>query len=102
MKYNEEETLAEVLEFIKSTYSGHYAGDDEIQLVDAWKALGIAEETIQGNILGYIWRYGKKQGFNKKDLLKSIHLLTILIHLNESKETNTDVDLGSSVKVLLT
>ena len=39
-KYNEEELLKELLEYIRGTYSQHYsAGDDKIQTLDLIEAL---------------------------------------------------------------
>jgi hypothetical protein len=36
--------------------------------------------------LKYIMRYGKKDGFNKKDLLKVIHYTVLLWHFTQDEE----------------
>jgi len=69
-KFNENEILEEIQKYVDSTYIQHYA-TGKIQstefIVDSGHGLGF---TI-GNILKYAQRYGKKDGFNRKDLLKS-------------------------------
>ena len=42
-KYNEDETLAEVMEYIVGTYSEHY-GDQKFQIQDVFEQMDIAEE----------------------------------------------------------
>ena len=43
-KYNEEEILKELLEYIRGTYNQHYsAGDDKIQTLDLIEACGDGE-----------------------------------------------------------
>lgn len=79
-KYNEDEILDEVFEYIKSTYGQHYAQEEQgIQVQDLLRSCGIASEFCQGNAIKYISRYGKKDGKNRKDLLKAIHYIVLLI-----------------------
>lgn len=72
-KYKEDKILKELTKYIDSTYDQHYATKTSVQTTDVWEALGIASESCQSNILKYCMRYGKKDGYNKKDLLKILH-----------------------------
>lgn len=83
-KYGEDKILTELFDYIKSTYKQHYADEEkQIQVVDMWEAIGIAEDACQSNIIKYVARYGKKDGYNKKDLLKAMHYLVLLWHYTE-------------------
>ena len=90
MKFNEAELLDEVREYITSTYEGHYVGKDKIQTIDVWETLNIEKEACLANILKYTMRYGKKDGYNKKDLLKIIHYTLMLWHFTQPKEDMTN------------
>lgn len=95
MKYNEEEILLEVLAYIKGTYGEHYAHSvtvdaakkEGIQVFDLWEALDIAIPTCQATAIKYISRYGRKEGHNKKDLLKAIHYILMLWYYTQEKTT---------------
>ena len=51
-KYNEEEIVTELLEYIRGTYNQHYsAGDDKIQTLDLIEACGDGEAFCRSNIL---------------------------------------------------
>ena len=78
-KYNEDETLAEVMEYIAGTYSEHY-GDQNIQIQDVFDQMGISEAFTRGAAMKYLFRFGKKDGKNRKDLLKCIHYCCLLYH----------------------
>lgn len=79
-KYNEEAILKDVYNYVMSTYQGHYVGKSEIQTVDIWDTLGSAETTCRDTAIKYLMRFGKKDGKNKKDLLKAIHYIILLMH----------------------
>lgn len=79
-KYNEDVILKEIAEYVLSTYQGHYVGKGEIQTFDVWDTLGISEEVCVGTAIKYLMRFGKKDGKNKKDLLKAIHYIILLMH----------------------
>ena len=85
-KFNEKEILEEIQKYVDSTYEQHYA-IGKIQstefIVDNGHGLGF---TI-GNILKYAQRYGKKDGFNRKDLFKVIHyaIIALSIHKGENE-----------------
>ena len=78
-KYNEDEILAEVMEYIAGTYSEHY-GDQNIQIQDVFDQMGISEAFTRGAAMKYLFRFGKKDGKNRKDLLKCMHYLCLLYH----------------------
>ena len=78
-KYNEDETLTEVMEYIVGTYSEHY-GDQKFQIQDVFDQMGISEAFTRGAAMKYLFRFGKKDGKNRKDLLKCIHYCCLLYH----------------------
>ena len=78
-QYEEDKTLAEVMEYIAGTYSEHY-GDQNIQIQDVFDQMGISEAFTRGAAMKYLFRFGKKDGKNRKDLLKCIHYCCLLYH----------------------
>lgn len=78
-QYNEDEILEEVKEYITKTYSEHY-GDQNIQIQDVFSQMNIVEDFTHGAAMKYLFRFGKKDGKNKKDLLKCIHYIILLYH----------------------
>ena len=78
-KYNEDEILTEVMEYIAGTYSEHY-GDQNIQIQDVFDQMGISEAFTRGAAMKYLFRFGKKNGKDRKDLLKCIHYCCLLYH----------------------
>ena len=80
-KYDEDKILQEVHDYIKSTYGEHYAGGDQnIQIQDVFEQMDISEEFTRGCAMKYLFRFGKKEGKNPKDLLKCIHYCCLLYH----------------------
>jgi len=81
-KYNEAQMLSDLKEYIDSTYQEHYA-QNKYQatefVIDAGHGLGFCI----GNILKYSQRYGKKDGYNKKDLMKVLHYTIIALSIDE-------------------
>ena len=84
-KYKEDEILTEVLEYIVGTYSEHY-GDQNIQIQDVFDQMGISEAFTRGAAMKYLFRFGKKNGKNRKDLLKCIHYVCLLYHYSFKSE----------------
>lgn len=91
-RFNEDKILKEVLNYIESTYSGHYVGvqagqkKEEIQTIDIWQTLGTLDTTSRDTAIKYLMRYGRKEGFNKKDLLKAIHYIILLWYATQDGE----------------
>ena len=82
-KYNEEEILKELKEYITSTYKQHYsAGDDKIQTLDLIEACGDGEAFCRSNILKYASRYDKK-GTARRDIIKILHYAVLLLYFND-------------------
>lgn len=86
MKYGEDKIINEIDNYIKSTYDQHYSVDKNgFQVQDMLRHLGIDKNFCQANAIKYLARYGKKSGKNRKDLLKAIHYIILLM----SSEDNT-------------
>lgn len=81
-KYDEDKIVQEIAEYLASTYSEHYAGNQQIQCFDIWEALGSFETSCRDTAMKYLFRYGRKGGKNRKDLLKAIHYIVMLMHAN--------------------
>ena len=98
-EFYEDKVLEDVKNYIDSTYSKHYA-QGKIQsteiIFDAEHGVGFCI----GNIMKYAQRYGKKNGFDDRDLLKIIHYAIILLgqkikEENEFREYQTQLQLDS-------
>ena len=85
-KYNEEQILKDIEDYVISTYGSHYCGQNQeyrnIQTIDLMAAKDLAQDFCQANILKYGSRYGAKNGRNKRDLMKVIHYAMLLLHFD--------------------
>ena len=81
-KYNEDNTLAELNEYINSTYDEHYS-KNKFQATEFIIDGGHGEGFCIGNIMKYAQRYGKKNGKSRSDLLKVIHYGMIALYISE-------------------
>ena len=81
-KYNEDKALKELSQYINSTYDEHYS-KNKFQATEFVIDGGHGEGFCIGNILKYAQRYGKKNGKDRKDLLKVIHYCIIALYVNE-------------------
>ena len=81
-KYNENKTLEELKEYIDKTYDEHYSRN-KFQATEFIIDGGHGEGFCIGNILKYAQLYGKKNGKDRKDLLKVIHYGIIALYINE-------------------
>jgi hypothetical protein len=88
-KYNEGKTLAELKEYIDSTYDEHYS-KNKFQATEFIIDGGHGEGFCIGNIMKYAQRYGKKDGKNRRDLLKVIHYGIIALYINEMEESENE------------
>jgi len=88
-KYNEGEILQGLKEYIDSTYDGHYS-KNAFQATEFIIDGGHGEGFCIGNILKYAQRYGKKNGKDKKDLLKVIHYGIIALYINEMENLSNE------------
>jgi len=88
-KYNEDKLLNEFILYINKTYGEHYASEDGVQTMDLISSTNKGLDYSLGNVIKYAARYGKKAGYNRKDLVKIMHyaLLALNEHdLNNEKE----------------
>ena len=84
MKYNEEEILKQVIEYIKSTYNQHYSTDGKgLQAMDIFRNMDIDMDFSQANAIKYLMRYGKKQGHNRADLMKVLHYALFALYVHD-------------------
>ena len=81
-KYNENKALVELEKYINSTYDEHYS-KNKFQATEFIIDSGHGEGFCIGNIMKYAQRYGKKNGKDKRDLLKVIHYGIIALHVND-------------------
>lgn len=83
-KYTEDTLLKEIKEYIDSTYTQHYSGKYQAtdMIIDAGHGVGFCI----GNILKYGKRYGKKDGYNRKDLMKIIHYAIIALYVHDEEQ----------------
>lgn len=99
-KFNEDELVKELKEYIDSTYDQHYA-TNKYQATDVIIDAGHGEGFCIGNIIKYAKRYGKKGDSTeqRKDLMKILHYAIIVLNLHDKTTpytTTTNVDEGSS------
>mgnify|MGYP001391794953 FL=1 len=90
-KYNEGNTLAELQEYIDSTYDEHYS-KNKFQATEFIIDGGHGEGFCIGNIMKYAQRYGKKGGKNRSDLLKVIHYGIIALYINEMEKLDNEIN----------
>ena len=78
-KYSEELILKEIKEYVDATYGEHYS-QNKFQATEFIMDSGHGEGFCIGNIMKYAQRYGKKDGHNRKDLMKVLHYAIMAIH----------------------
>ena len=87
MKFDESKYISEVRDYILDTYKEHYS-KGKVQTFELIVSAGQADGFTMGNIMKYASRYGKKDGYNRSDLMKIIHyaLLQLYVHDLEGRE----------------
>jgi hypothetical protein len=87
-KYDENKYVDEIKRYVDSTYSQHYSGKYQAtdMIIDAGHGTGFCI----GNIMKYAKRYGKKDGSNRKDLLKIIHYAMIQLYVQDHEVENEE------------
>jgi hypothetical protein len=78
-KYSENIILHQLKEYIDSTYGEHYSRN-KFQATEFIMDSGHGEGFCIGNIMKYVQRYGKKDGYNRKDLMKVLHYTIMALH----------------------
>jgi hypothetical protein len=82
-KYSENKILAELKDYIDTTYNQHYSRN-KFQASEFILDAGHGDGFCIGNIMKYAQRYGVKDGYNRKDLLKIIHYAIIALHNHDT------------------
>lgn len=86
-KYAEDRIIADFKAYIDKTYGQHYKTEQQsIECFDAWIALGESTPTFRNTALKYLWRYGKKNGNNKDDLMKTLHYVLMCLYVDHYKD----------------
>jgi len=82
-RYSEGEILQELKEYIDATYGEHYSRR-KFQASEFIFDTGHGVGFTVGNIMKYAQRYGKKDGFNRRDILKILHYAVMLLHVHDT------------------
>ena len=82
-KFNEDKALREIQKWIDATYNKHYSMN-KIQSTEFIADAGHGVGFCLGNIIKYAQRYGKKEGYNREDVLKIIHYAIILLGIEDN------------------
>ena len=87
-KFDEDRLLFELKDYIDSTYNSHYS-KTKFQATEFIFDAGHGMGFCIGNVLKYAQRYGRKEGYNKKDLQKVLHyaIMALYLHDIENKES---------------
>ncbi len=81
-KYEEDKGIADLQNYVSSTYSGHYTSkNNNVQTLDLIQSVGDAESFCRSNAIKYLSRYDKK-GQAKRDILKAMHYCLLLYYFS--------------------
>ena len=81
-KYEEDKGIADLKDYVSSTYSGHYTTKgSNVQTLDLIESVGDAESFCRSNAIKYLSRYDKK-GQAKRDILKAMHYCLLLYYFS--------------------
>ena len=81
-KFREDELMAEIQAYIDGTYGQHYSRS-KFQASEFIFDNGHGVGMNVGCIMKYAQRYGKKDGYNRKDILKIIHYAILLLYVHD-------------------
>lgn len=95
MKFSEDKYLIELENYIKATYNQHYAKDDRIQVTEYIMSISDNFEWLKGNVIKYVARYGVKEGFNRKDVLKTLHYALLMLYYHDRRVEKGQVQVPS-------
>jgi hypothetical protein len=83
-KYDENLSLEELTEYVDATYDEHYS-KNKFQATEFIIDGGHGDGFCIGNIMKYAQRYGNKDGYNRKDILKVLHYALIQLHVHDKE-----------------
>tara|TARA_B100000965_G_scaffold401551_1_gene425673 strand:- start:719 stop:1006 length:288 start_codon:yes stop_codon:yes gene_type:complete len=86
-KYNEDELIKEFKGYVDNTYEQHYS-QNKYQATEFIIDGGHGEGFCMGNILKYAQRYGKKNGYNRADLMKVLHYALMALYVHDTVDKN--------------
>lgn len=84
-KFNEDKLLEELKAYIDNTYGQHY-GLDKFQAFEFIEDSGHGMGFTLGNVMKYAQRYGRKNGYNRADILKIIHYGLLALYSHDERE----------------
>ena len=90
-KFNEDELIRQLKDYIDGTYDEHYA-KGKIQTTEFIQSNGDGIPFTRGNIIKYAQRYGSKDGRNRKDILKVLHYAIIMLHTHDIETKQEQLD----------
>lgn len=82
-KYDEGAFLEALRKHVDSTYTSHYGG--QIQPVEFVMSNAESLDYLKGNVVKYVYRYGKKDGANVADLMKACHFIMMMARYGDKK-----------------
>lgn len=92
-KYNEDSVVTAFIQYLDKTYSLHYTNDEnDLQVLDIWKARGSLTNTAIDTAIKYLMRYGKKDGHNVNDLYKAMHYIVLSIGNDDEWVTSESLE----------
>jgi hypothetical protein len=86
-KYDEDRILLELKEYIDATYDEHDS-QNKFQTTEFIMDCGHGDGFCLGNAIKYIQRYGKKEGYNRKDLIKATHYCIMALYNHDKLRGN--------------
>ena len=84
-KFNEDKNIKELKRYIDGTYQSHYS-KNKFQSTEFIVDCGHGDGFCLGNIIKYAQRYGKKNGKDRKDLLKIMHYAIIALSILDNED----------------
>ena len=92
-KFNEEALINELKEYVDSTYDQHYSKNN-FQSSEFIMDCGHGMGFFLGNVLKYTQRYGHKDGYNRKDLLKVLHYALLALNQHDEQESEDTISIS--------
>lgn len=86
--FNEDKLIEELKQYIDGTYDQHYASKGRVQVTEFIASHCSSPDFFRGNAMKYLARYGHKEGYNRKDLLKALHYIIMMLDWNDKTELN--------------
>lgn len=101
-RFEEDDTIRELYDYVASTYNAHYSGKKNLQATDLIIDAGHGTGFCVGNIIKYAKRYGKKGDGEqaKKDVMKILHYALILAYVHKVDYEGEDIGTTEDVQVV--